>query len=140
MMKRILSLLLAATGVLAGAALLTPPAMASGAYSWIDANGIKHYSDQPPPASARNPRRLRLSTSSSRSIETEAVDAKPSENQAMARAAGYEEKDIKRNCEIATKNLDALNAAPPAPKDSEAAATREQSRAQAQGQVKLFCG
>ena len=139
-MKRTLSSLLVAAGIFAGAAFVTPSVMASGAYSWVDANGIKHYSDQPPPASARNPRRLRLSTSSSRSIETEAVDAKPSENQAMARAAGYEEKDIKRNCEIATKNLDALNAAPPAPANSEAAATREQSRAQAQGQVKLFCG
>lgn len=140
MMKRVLSLLLAAAGVLAGAALFVPSAVASGAYSWIDANGIKHYSDQPPPPSAKNPRRLRLSTSSSRSIETEAVDAKPSENQAMARAAGYEEKDIKRNCEIATKNLAALNAAPPPPSGSEEAETRERSRAQAQGQVKLFCG
>ena len=138
-MKRILSLVFAAATVLVAVALSMPSAMASGAYSWIDANGIKHYSDQPPPASAKNPRRLRLSTSSSRSIETEPVDAKPSGNQAMARAAGYEEKDIKRNCEVATKNLAALNAAPQLLSGSEEAMNREQARTQAKGQVNLFC-
>ena len=138
-MKRILSLVFAPATVLMVAAFAMPSAIASGAYSWIDANGVTHYSDQPPPASAKHPRRLRLSTSSSRSIESEPVDAKPSGNQAMARAAGYEEQDIKRNCEVATKNLAALDAAPQPLSGSEEAMTREQSRTQAKGQVNLFC-
>lgn len=138
-MKHIALMVLAATAVLVTAGMSIPVALASGAYSWVDASGVTHYSDQPPPASAKNPRRLRLSNSSSSSIETAPVDAPPGENHAMARAAGYEEQDIKRNCELATKNLDALNAAPEPPEGSDQATTREQSRAQAQGQVKLFC-
>lgn len=137
-LKLLLSTLLACVVVLACGAFVSSSALASGAYSWVDANGVKHYSDQPPPRSAKDPRRLRLSSGESRSTP-ELVEEKDGENQAMARAAGYEDKDIKRNCELASKNLAALNSAAPLAKGSEEAGIREQSIQQAQGQVKLFC-
>ena len=118
----------------------TVPALAAGMYSWVDANGVKHYSDQPPPPKAKDAKKLRLAG------KGEPIDpampaegAKPSDGQAMARAAGYEEQDIKRNCELATKNLVTLTAAPPLPEGSEAANNRQQSIVKAQSQVKLFC-
>ena len=137
-MKFLLSTLLACAAVIACGFFGSKPALASGAYSWVDANGVKHYSDQPPPRSAKDPRRLRLSKGVARG-DTETVEEKPGENQAMARAAGYGDDDIKRNCEIASKNLAALTAAAPPPKGSEQAGIRDQSIQQAQGQVKLFC-
>lgn len=113
-------------------------ALASDAYRWVDANGVNHYSDQPPPRSAKDPRRLRLSSGEARG-NPEPVEEKVGENQAMARAAGYDEKDIKRNCELASKNLAALTSAAPLAEGGEEAEIREQSIQQAQGQVKLFC-
>lgn len=113
-------------------------AFASGAYSWVDANGVKHYSDQPPPNSARNARRLSLGSGEALGTPEPVAD-EPGENQAMARAAGYGDEDIKRNCEIASKNLATLTAAAPPATGSEQAETRQQSIEQAQGQVKLFC-
>ncbi|MFZ2235968.1 MAG: DUF4124 domain-containing protein [Dokdonella sp.] len=137
-MKYLPTSLLACVAVLACGMFGSSSALASGAYSWVDANGVKHYSDQPPPRSAKDPRRLRLSSGEARGIP-EPAEEKAGENQAMARAAGYDDDDIKRNCEIAGKNLAALTAAAPLPEGSEDAATREQSIKQAQGQVKLFC-
>lgn len=138
-MKHLPTTLLVCVAALACGVSGSSPALASGAYSWVDANGVKHYSDQPPPRSARDPRRLRLANGAARDSNPEPVEENAGENQAMARAAGYDDKDIKRNCEIAGKNLAALTAAAPLPKGSEEAATREQSIQQAQGQVKLFC-
>ncbi|MEO6077025.1 MAG: DUF4124 domain-containing protein [Dokdonella sp.] len=130
--------LLACVAVLACGTFGSSATFASEAYRWVDANGVNHYSDQPPPRSAKDPRKLRLSSGEPLGIP-EPVEEKAGENQAMARAAGYEEKDIKRNCELASKNLAALTSAAPLVKGSEEAQIKEQSIQQAQGQVKLFC-
>lgn len=137
-MKHLPTSLLACAVVLVGGLSGSSPAFASGAYSWVDANGVKHYSDQPPPSSAKNQRRLSLSGGEALAIP-EPVAEKPGENQAMARAAGYADEDIKRNCEIASKNLEALTTAALPAAGSDQAETRQQSIEQAQGQVKLFC-
>lgn len=129
--SRLLLCLVAATAL---------PTLAAGMYSWVDANGVKHYSDQPPPPKARDAKKLRLAGKGDpidTAMPSETV--KPSEGQAMARAAGYEEQDIKRNCEVASKNLIALTSAAPLPEGSEAANNRQQSVVKAQSQVKLFC-
>lgn len=138
-MKHSTTSLLACVAVLVCGMFGSSVSLASEAYSWVDANGVKHYSDQPPPRSAKDPRRLRLSSGEASGTPEEPVEEKAGENQAMARAAGYEEKDIKRNCELASKNLAELNSAAPLAQGSEDAVVREQSIQQAQGQVKLFC-
>lgn len=122
-------------------ALLSSPAMAAGMYSWVDANGVKHYSDQPPPPKVKDAKKLKMSGNSGPLAEPPEASqpTPPAAGQAMARAAGYEDQDIKRNCEIATKNLSALTSAAPLPEGSEGAVTRQQSIDKTQGQVKLFC-
>ncbi|MEO7917368.1 MAG: DUF4124 domain-containing protein [Dokdonella sp.] len=123
----------------AGAVWNPPLAVAAGAYSWVDSNGVTHYSDQPPPATAKEARRLKLSSGYSNGTVASPVEAESTEGKKMALAAGYREEDIERNCEIATKNLSALDAAPPLTAGSEQATAREENKQQAQGQVKLFC-
>lgn len=137
-MKRLPTTLFACAAVVAVGVFSPVPASATGAYSWVDAAGVTHYSDQPPPASAKKARRLSLSGGETRAV-TAVVEEKPGENQAMARAAGYGDEEIKRNCDIASKNLVALTSAAPMPEGSDQAETRDQSIQQAQGQVKLFC-
>lgn len=112
----------------------------TGMYRWVDGNGVVHYSDQKPPANAKGAKKMTLRTGGARSSGPVDAEAdKPSEGRQMAKAAGYEEQDIKRNCEIANKNLVSLTAAEPLPEGSEGALNRQRLIETAQAQVKLFC-
>lgn len=123
------------------AALALPTVVtAASMYSWVDANGVKHYSDQPPPAKAKDAKKLNLTGRGEAPADPAPAETpEASAGKAMARAAGYEDQDIKRNCEIANQNVITLTAAPPHPPGSEDAIKREQSIEKAKAQVQLFC-
>lgn len=132
-------------------ALLTSclPAIAADMYSWTDANGVKHFSDSPPPANVAKAQKLKVKggvTTSSESDEEQKAEASKSSGPALAAAAGYAPEDIKRNCEIARKNLtvlDAQNVPLGANGDqaSEDAAKNHAAQVEkANQQIKLFCG
>lgn len=122
------------------------PAFAAEMYSWTDANGVKHFSDSPPPKTVKA-QKLRVkggvTTSAPAEEETEAdKDAGP----AMAAAAGYAPADIKRNCDIARQNLTTIEGQKPAldadgyPVDLDAAKAHQAQLEKANQQIKLFCG
>ena len=122
------------------------PAAAMDMYSWTDANGVKHFSDSPPPANVRV-QKLKVKggvTTSDESAKPVAADA-PAAGPALAAAAGYAPEDIKRNCEIARKNAtllatqkpvqDAKGVAPSA----DAVKVHDDQVSKAEQQIKLFC-
>jgi hypothetical protein len=45
-------------------ALLTTPVMAAQYYKWIDENGVTHYSETPPPVTAKNTSEVKVQTKS----------------------------------------------------------------------------
>jgi hypothetical protein len=125
------------------------PAAAAEMYSWTDANGTKHFSDSPPPASVKA-KKLQVKggiTSDAPAEETTKTDSKDDKNggPALARAAGYAPEDIKRNCEIAKQNLGVAEGQTVAkdaegyPTDLDAAKSRQDRIDKANQQVKLFC-
>ena len=124
------------------------PAAATEMYSWTDAHGVKHFSDSPPPANVTKAQKLKVKgglTTSSAAEEESADAATMSAGPALAAAAGYSAEDIQRNCTIARKNLDALDAQQPAldadgnPVDAEAAIARQAQIDKAKQQTTLFC-
>lgn len=127
---------------------LALPASAGDMYSWTDANGVRHFSDSPPPASVKNAKRVAVHGGVT-TPAPQAADAaqKPSSSggPAMAAAAGYSPEDIKRNCEIAKGNLASLQANAPAkddkgaPIDAAAAAEHQAQLDKANQQIRLFC-
>lgn len=124
--------------------------MSAGAremYSWTDANGVKHFSDSPPPRNASQAKKLKVAggiTSAQAAEETQADDEKGS-GQSMAAAAGYTAEEITRNCETARRNHTMLESqAPRASDNGEDPSTEAVARHQAQidkanQQIKLFC-
>ena len=80
------------------------PLAAQQVYTWTDANGVKHFSDEPPPASVKDTKKVIV-----RGGVTSTEDAnKPADEAAgkgpgMAAAAGYSAEDIKRNCATAQR-------------------------------------
>jgi len=130
--------------------ILAFPAAATDMYSWTDANGVKHFSDSPPPASATKAQRLKLkggvtTGDDAANVQKEKEDAAKAAGPALAAAAGYAPEDIKRNCDIARKNQVNLEGqklpvdAEVYPADLEAAKTRQAQMDKAAQQVKLFC-
>jgi hypothetical protein len=124
------------------------PAAATDMYSWTDANGVKHFSDSPPPTSATKAQRLKLKggvTTGDDAANVQKEEAAKSSGPALAAAAGYAPEDIKRNCDIARKNQTNLEGqklpvdADGYPADLEAAKTRQAQMDKAAQQVKLFC-
>jgi len=118
-------------------------ASAQQVYTWTDANGVKHFSDSPPPKNTVDAKKLNVRGGVS-STEVESADAEAGADSAgpkMAAAAGYSAEDIKRNCEIARGNMNALNASVPAADASPEAQVDHQERVgKAQQQLNLFCG
>ena len=83
-----------------------------------------------------------VTTSAPAEDEKDAADTGP----AMAAAAGYAPADIKRNCDIAKRNLTTLEGQKPAvdadgyPVDLDAAKAHQAQIDKANQQIKLFCG
>lgn len=124
------------------------PAAAADMYSWTDANGVKHFSDSPPPANVTKAQKLKVKggvTTASDAGEQQKADAATAGGPELAAAAGYEPQDIKRNCEIAKKNLTVLDAQKPAldangePVDTDAAKNHATQVEKTNQQIKLFC-
>lgn len=121
------------------------PAAAAEMYSWTDAHGVKHFSDSPPPPNVTKAQKLKVrggvTTSTSATDEAEHTSSGP----ALAAAAGYSDEDIKRNCEIARRNLGLFEAQKPAldqdgrPIDPNAVSSRQAQIDKAQQQITLFC-
>jgi hypothetical protein len=122
-------------------------AVAADMYSWTDANGVKHFSDSPPPASIAKAQKLQMKGGMTLNapVEDPADAAANSGGPALAAAAGYAPDDIKRNCETATKNLAQFEAqqvpldADGYPLDLDAAKNRQSQIDKATQQTKLFC-
>ena len=121
------------------------PALAADMYSWTDANGVRHFSDSPPPASAKAQKiRLKGGVASEEAAPAEGETAKDG-GPALAAAAGYSADDIKRNCQIARSNLSAIEGQQLAvdadgfPVDLDAAKARQDQIEKSNQQIKLFC-
>lgn len=126
-------------------------AMAGQVYSWTDANGVKHFSDSPPPPNVAKAQKIQVRgqlTTQSESAPPPAADGStPSAapGPALAAAAGYTPEDIKRNCDIANTNLVTLGKQIIAtddqgtPLDPDAATKHQAMVDKANQQVKLFC-
>lgn len=123
------------------------PAAAADMYSWTDANGVKHFSDSPPPANVTKSQKLKVKggiTSAAEDPE-QSDQATKSSGPALAAAAGYSPEDIKRNCDVARKNLSVLDAQKPSlnadgsPTDAEASKNHQAQVDKANQQIKLFC-
>jgi hypothetical protein len=126
------------------------PAAATDMYSWTDANGVKHFSDSPPPANVSHAQKLKVkggvtTTSNGDGDDQHKDEAAKSAGPALAAAAGYAPDDIKRNCEIARKNLTLLDAQKPAldsygvPLNADVAKNHQSQVDKANQQIKLFC-
>jgi len=128
---------------------LTVPVAAAEMYSWTDANGTKHFSDSPPPASVKAQRvKVKGGVTSNEPVVDPAAakeDAAKSGGPALAAAAGYSQDDIKRNCDIARQNLGVAEGTKIAtdaqgyPTDLDAVKTRQSQIEKANQQIKLFC-
>lgn len=126
--------------------LIALPAFAGEMYSWTDANGVKHFSDSPPPKSVKAQKlQVKGGVTTSAPADDDAKDADADAGPKMAAAAGYSPEDITRNCNIARENLSTVEAvklpvdAQGYPVDLEAAKLRQARIDKAQQQVKLFC-
>ncbi|MBN8481191.1 MAG: DUF4124 domain-containing protein [Xanthomonadales bacterium] len=130
----VLALLLAAAGPLA----------AQQVYTWTDANGVKHFSDAPPPPNTKEAKKVIVrggitSTEPDVPVKTEEEEAK--EGPKMAAAAGYTAEDIKRNCETSQRNLEILQRSKPtAEAEVEVQVDYQEQVGKAQQQIALFCG
>lgn len=129
------------------------PALAFAAadmYSWTDANGVKHFSDSPPPASVRNAQKISVhggvTASAEKPTDADANVAATGSGPGMAAAAGYSPEAIQRNCEAARRNRaaaqahqnDLRQAGPQA--DAQAIAADQTEIDKAEQQIQLFCG
>ena len=132
--------------VLAMLLLAFSSAKAADMYSWTDAQGVKHFSDSPPPHSVKAQKlKVRGGVTSSTSSETEKTAESAGAGPAMAAAAGYSAEDIQRNCTVARKNLATLQAQQPAldesgeQVDAGAASSHQAQIDKANQQIALFC-
>lgn len=126
--------------------LLATPAFAAEMYSWTDANGVKHFSDSPPPKTVKAQKlRVKGGVTTSAPAEDDKAAADQNAGPAMAAAAGYAPADIKRNCDIAKQNLTSLEGQKLAvdadgyPVDLDAAKAHQAQIEKANQQIKLFC-
>ena len=124
------------------------PAAATDMYSWTDANGVKHFSDSPPPPNVTRAQKLKVSggVTTTDTGDEQKDPATRAAGPALAAAAGFAPEDIKRNCTIAHNNLQVLDAqklpldARGDPLDAEAARNHQAQVDKANQQIKLFCG
>lgn len=120
------------------------PLCAQQVYTWTDANGVKHFSDAPPPPNTKEAKRVVVRGG----ITSTEVDAPPPADEAplkegpkMAAAAGYSLEDIKRNCSSSQRNLETLDKNKPTADSSvEDQVTYQEQVGKIQQQIALFCG
>ncbi|MDR2013188.1 MAG: DUF4124 domain-containing protein [Rhodanobacter sp.] len=120
------------------------PVTATEMYTWTDANDVKHFSDSPPPNATKVQKIKVTGGITTRTTEDlPKTDTNTTAGPTMAAAAGYTPEDIKRNCEIARKNLASFQTQKPQA-DENGEATDPKSRQdqidRANQQIKLFCG
>ena len=125
------------------------PAFAGEMYSWTDANGVKHFSDSPPPPNVQKSQKVKVKGGVTSSVpaedEQKKDDATKAGGPALASAAGYSPEMIKGNCEVARSNLSILQDqklpvdAEGFPSDLEGAKKRQADIDKANQQIKLFC-
>lgn len=129
----VLALLLAFSGPLA----------AQQVYTWTDANGVKHFSDAPPPPNVKDTKKVivRGGVTSTEDANRAAEEESAGKGPGMAAAAGYSAEDIKRNCTTAQRNLDILERSKPGPDAEVEVQVEHQERiGKVQQQIALFCG
>ena len=134
------------------------PALASTqVYSWTDGNGVKHFSDSPPPASV-NAQKIKVRGSVTSEATGSAEPAPGSEApkpngpapaavQPIARSLADSAENRDKQCQTAKKNLDILQGSypvsAPAAADGTARvmddAARKQASDRAAEQVKFYC-
>lgn len=121
--------------------LVAAPAMAAQqVYTWTDAQGVKHYSDSPPPNKQADAKRVKMrGGTTTEEAEQSATDAETNANIDMAKALGYSPEDIKRNCEVAQRNLDTLSRTAPVDADEATMDAHQVQVDKAQKQVQMFC-
>ncbi len=124
--------------------------MSAGAremYSWTDANGVKHFSDSPPPANVSKAQKLKVAggVTSAEAADTAQADDDKDSGPSMAAAAGYSSDEITRNCDTARRNLTMLESQAPGqgingePPNADAVARHQGQVDKANQQIKLFC-
>jgi hypothetical protein len=131
--------------VLALLLLAAAPLAAQQVYTWTDANGVKHFSDAPPPPNTKEAKKVivRGGVTSTETAETEvkAEESDAKEGPKMAAAAGYSAEDIKRNCETSQRNLEMLGTSKPtAEAEVEVQVDYQERLGKIQQQIALFCG
>ena len=121
------------------------PVMAGDMYEWTDANGVRHFSDSPPPGGVKGKRiTVKGGITSNEPVEQQDA-ASANDGPALAAAAGYAPEDIKRNCDIARANLASAEGqrlpldSDGYPLDLDAAKARQSQIDKANQQIKLFC-
>ncbi len=124
-------------------ALAAAPLAAQQVYTWTDANGVKHFSDAPPPPNTKEAKKVvvRGGVTSTEPDVPAAVAEEAKEGPKMAAAAGYSAEDITRNCETAKRNLDILSKSKPtAEAEVEDQVRHQEQVGKIQQQIALFCG
>jgi hypothetical protein len=135
------------------------PALASTqVYSWTDANGVKHFTDSPPPPSV-NAQKLKVRGSVTSEDQTPPAPAPaqadaakangptPAAIQPIARSLADSPENRQRQCQTSKKNLDILQGSYPVSgppgADGKAQvmddAARKQATDRAAEQVKFYC-
>jgi hypothetical protein len=135
------------------------PALASTqVYSWTDANGVKHFSDSPPPASV-NAQKLKVRgnvTSEAQPVPAPSTDSAdpakansppPATMTPIARSLADSAENRDKQCQTAKKNLDILQGSYPvsAPPSADGKTqvmddtARKQATDRAAEQVKFYC-
>lgn len=120
------------------------PLAAQQVYTWTDANGVKHFSDAPPPPNTKEAKKVIVRggiTSTEAEAAPKADEGEAKEGPKMAAAAGYSADDIKRNCETSQRNLEILGRTKPtADAEVEVQVDYQERLGKIQQQIALFCG
>jgi Domain of unknown function (DUF4124) len=131
------------------------PAIAGQVYAWTDANGVRHFSDSPPPPNV-NAQKIKVRgslTSEEQLMPATVAQAKPPETQGAATPSDPNKplvdspENRAKQCQLARSNLALLNSnfqvSAPAGEDGKAAvlddAGRKQAVARAEDQVAFYC-
>jgi hypothetical protein len=115
-------------------------------FKWQDANGVWHYTQQPPPEGIKG-ERINISTGRTEVAAVEPAQPESPEQQAAAQRSAELEKRRREACEAARANVATIEANPTVtmlnPDGSQRTLTPEEAQRQletARAQVTLYCG